>query len=118
MEREILSDWHEQLRRAGIAQHWITVAEVIGPDAFMVMLSVLHDSGALDDRNRVHIPSVRHIQRRQRADFMLTVEELSGDRKLAASMASELMGGSRYHMGTSRFWRHLHGVSTKEEVSE
>lgn len=99
-------EWRAQLDRAGIADHWRDVAEAIGPDAFMVMMAVLKDSTALDDRGRVHLPSVLRLRRLQRDHMYVTLESQIGS-EAAAEVTASALGFSARSLRRGRYMRRV-----------
>jgi hypothetical protein len=55
-----------ELRRVGLPRIWITAAQAIGYDAFMVLWRVLMSAGHVDDRCRVVVPNYARYVRYQR----------------------------------------------------
>ena len=82
----------DELYLIGLPKLWLTVAEQIGFDSFMVMWQILDGSPSdLDDLNRAYIPKMSRWRRYQRNQFIaaLSAEGLQ-PRDIQARVATDL----------------------------
>ncbi|MDT8372086.1 MAG: hypothetical protein RQ783_08890 [Gammaproteobacteria bacterium] len=67
----------DELREAGIGNHWTTLADEIGYDAFIVVWRVLSNrADDSEDAHKLYIPKFNSFERYQRNRYILTLSSM------------------------------------------